>query len=166
MKALNNKEITKKYLIFLLNFTVLLVFTVACCFFYLKAENQQSGMILQQKQVHDYIFNKRQQLSVKIDTLNAYLTMLNTEQVENEVALERTILKLKNEASKDLELLKTNGNPDHYALFDKIISNIEKAIDNKHALEQAITEEEVQKKRLTDCIDANKKVKKELVSGK
>lgn len=166
MKALNSKEITNKYLLFLLNFTVLLLCTIGCCFLYMKADKRQSAMILEQKQVHDHIFNARQELAGKIDTLNTYLAMLNTEQVENEVALERTILKLKNETSKQLEILKTNGVPTHYILFEKIISNVEKAIDNKHALQQAMTDEEVQKKRLNDCIDANKKVKKELISGK
>lgn len=166
MKALNSKEITKKYLIFLLNFTVLLACTVVCCFFYLRAGKQQTDMIMEQKRVHDYIFNKRHELSLKVDTLNSYLGMLNTEQVENEVALERKILELKNRVGKELEVLKTNGDPNHYILFDKIITNVDKAIDNKHALQQAITEEEVQKKQLIDCIDANKKVKKELISGK
>jgi hypothetical protein len=166
MKALNNKEITNKYLIFLLNFTVLLLCTIGCFFLYLKADKRQSAIILEQKQAHDYIFNSRQELAGKIDTLNSYLSMLNTDQVENEVALERSILKLKNETSKQLEMLKANGVPANYILFDKIVSNVEKAIDSKHACQQAMTDEEVQKKRLNDCIDANKKVKKELVSGK
>ncbi|HSH65171.1 MAG TPA: hypothetical protein VLB84_05090, partial [Bacteroidia bacterium] len=90
----------------------------------------------------------------------------NTEQVENEVALERKILQIRNEARKEVELLKETSDAAYYILFEKIILNVDKAIDNKHALQQAITEEEIQKKRLTDCIDANKKVKKELISGK
>lgn len=166
MKALNHKEINKKYLIFLVNFTVLLACTVTCYFLYLRADKQQSKMILEQQHVHDYIFNKRLQLSLKIDTLNTYLSMLNTEQVENEVALERKILQIRNEARKEVELLKETSDAAYYILFEKIILNVDKAIDNKHALQQAITEEEIQKKRLTDCIDANKKVKKELISGK
>lgn len=166
MKALNNKEITNKYLIFLLNFTVLLLCTIGCCFLYLKADKRQSAIIMEQKQAHDYIFNARQELAGKIDTLNTYLSMLNTEQVENEVALERSILKLKNETSKQLEALKANGVPSNYVLFEKIVSNVEKAIDNKHVLQQAISDEEIQKKKLSDCIDLNKKVKKELVGGK
>lgn len=166
MKALNNKEITSKYLVFLLNFTVLLLCTIACYFLYLKADKRQSEMIQEQQRAHEYIFNSRQELSGKIDTLNMYLSMLNTNQVENEVALERAILKLKNETSQKLEQLKANGVPSHYVLFDKIVSNVEKAIDNKHAFQQAMTEEEVQKKRLNDCIEANKKVKKELTGVK
>ena len=42
---------------------------------------------------------------------------------------------------------------------------MEKAIDNKHALQQSITEEEIQKQRLVDCIEANKKVRNELIKG-
>jgi hypothetical protein len=166
MKALNSKEITSKYFIFLLNFTVLLLCTTGCYFLYLKADQRQSAMIQEQQRVHEYIFNARQELAGKIDTLNTYLSMLNTNQVENEVALERVILKLKNETSKKLEILKANGVPDHYILFDKIVSNVEKAIDYKHAFQQAMADEEVQKKRLNDCIEANNKVKKELIGGK
>ncbi len=165
MKALNSKDITRKYLVFLLNFTVLLAVTVVCCFFYLKADHLQSRMIIEQKKTHEYIFTKRQELALKIDSLNSYLSMLNTEQVANEAELERKIVKLKNTMNAEVELLKSKGDPSHYELFAKIISNVEKAIDNKHALQQALTEEEIQKKRLTDCIDANKKVKKELISG-
>lgn len=165
MKALNHKEITNKYLLFLLNFTILLMLTVACYYLYLKTNNEQSKMIVEQKKTHDYIFTKRQHFANTIDTLNTYLTMLNTEQVENEVALERTILKLKKQAGKELDALKTEGNASSFVLFDKIIADVEKAIDNKHALQQSITEEEIQKQRLVDCIEANKKVRNELIKG-
>jgi hypothetical protein len=163
MKALNHKEITNRYLIFLANFTLLLACTVLCWYLYLKTCDVQAAKILEKKNEYDFIFNKQQELSNKIDSLNKFLNMLNTDQVENEVALERTILKIKNETSRDFDVLEANGDK-NYVIFKKIIDNIEKAIDNKKALQQAILDEETQKRKLVDCIDANKKVKKELIS--
>ena len=165
MKALNHKEITKKYLIFLLNFTVLLAFTVICCYLYLKAGNQQSQMILEQQKAHEFIFTKRQQLSAKVELINSYLEMLTTEQVDNESALENKIIQLKMEASEDLETLKANGDPHHYVLFEKIFSNVEVAIGNKRLLQQVKGEENIQKKLLEDCNNANEQMTKELARG-
>ncbi len=119
-------------------------------------------MILQKKERYDFIMNKRQQLSVTIDTLNTYLGMINTDQVENEDALEREILKLKNEASKELETLKADGDADYYLLFDKIIKNTEMVIDYKHALRQAKTDEKAQMENLANCNELDKKAAKEL----
>ena len=163
MKALNHKEITNKYLIFLAYLTLLLACTVLCWYLYLKTSDAQASKIIEKKNEYDFIFNKRAQLSNKIDSLNTFLNMLNTGQVDNEVALERTILKIKNETSKELDILEADGNG-NYILFKKVIDNIEKAIDNKKALQQAILDEESSKRKLVDCIEANKKVKKELVS--
>lgn len=166
MKALNYKEINKTYLTFLLNFTILLVVTVVCYFLYLKADNVQTKMIVEEKKAHDVIFAQRQQFSNTIDTLNSYLTMLTTNQVENEVALERSILKLKNRAAKEIQALNAMGNTPYFILFDKIISDIEKTIDNKHKLQQSTADEEAQKKGLVECIEANKKVRNELIKRK
>ena len=162
MKALNSKEITSKYLIFLLNFSVLLTLTVICYFLFLKADTQQSNMIVQQKRKHEFIFDKRQQLTNKIDTLNRYLLMLNTEQVENEPALKRTIMNIKNEASKQMEQLKSTGDATHYILFDKIIYNVDKAIDFKNEFQKASAEEKRQKQKLDDCIELNNNITNEL----
>jgi hypothetical protein len=165
MKSLNNKEITKKYLVFLLNFTVLLACTVVCYFFYLKANGQQSEMILQQQNVHKNIFDERNRLMAKIEQIHTYLNMLTTEQVENESALENKILQLKMETSEELKTLKANGDPAHYVLFEKIISNIEVALSTKQLLQQAKNEEKIQEKRLNDCNDADEKMTRELARG-
>jgi hypothetical protein len=165
MKSLNDKEITKKYLIFLLNFTVLLAFTVVCYFFYLRADKQQSKMILEQQKAHEAIFSQRKQLMAKIEQIHSYLDMLTTEQVENESALENKILQLKMETSEELRILKANGDPTPYVLFDKIISNIETALSTKQLLQQAKNDEKIQEKRLKDCNEADEKMTRELARG-
>jgi hypothetical protein len=163
MKSLNDKEITKKYLVFLLNFTVLLACTVVCYFLYLKANGQQSKMIVQQQKAHETIFDERKRLMGKIEQIHSYLDMLTTEQVDNESALENKILQLKMETSEELKTLKANGDPANYVLFDKIISNIEIALSTKQLLQQAKTEERAQEKRLNDCNKADEQMTRELV---
>ena len=165
MKALNNKEINKKYAIFLLNFTLLLTCTVACYFLYLKAGQQQSRMIVERKQKYDFIFNKRQQLANTIDTLNFYLAKFNTHQVTNEEESERTILRMKNEANTELEVLKKDGDSEYYQLFEKIIGNVEMVIDNKHALGKALEEEKIQTEAYDNCVELNNKAAQELAKG-
>jgi hypothetical protein len=165
MRSLNNKEITKKYLVFLLNFTVLLACTIVCYFLYLKANGQQSKMIVQQQKVHKTIFDERKRLMARIEQIHSYLNMLTTEQVENESALENKILQLKMETSEELKTLKANGDPAHYVLFEKITSNIEVALSTKQLLQQAKTEEKIQEKRLNDCNEADAKITRELARG-
>lgn len=146
-------------MLFLLNFTVLLGFTVACYFFYLKANQQQSRIIVERRQ------NKRQQLANTIDTLNFYLAKFNTGQVTNEEELEHTILRMKNEASADLEAIKKDGDSEYYRLFEKIINSVEMVIDNKHALGKAIEEEKAQTDAYENCVELNNKAAKELEKG-
>ena len=162
MKALNSKDINNKYFIFLLNFTILLSLTITCYFLFLKADAQQSKMIVKQREKHEYIFDKRQQLTNKIDTLNRYLLLLNTEQVENEPALKRTIMNIKNEAGKQLEQLRATDDATYYILFDKIIKNVDKAIDHKNEFQKASAEEKRQKQKLDECIELNKGIINEL----
>lgn len=162
MKALNNREINKKYLLFLLNFTVLLTVTVMCYFMYLKADQQQSRMIVEKQKEHEYIFTKRREMEQKIDSLHMYLNMLNTEQVENEAELERRIGNLKNEASQQLERLKANGDPTPFRLFEKILSSIDHARNNKHTLREIIAEEADKQQLLDECMKADARTAKQL----
>jgi hypothetical protein len=166
MKALNHKEVTKKYLLFLLNFTALLAVTVVCYFFYLKADQQQSRLIVEKESEHEYIFTKRQELEQKVDSLLLLLNMTNTNQVGDEAALEHRIAEIQNEATEQLERLKTNGDPVPYLLFEKIVSNVEYALNSKNALRKVREEEAAVQEKLDACKDADNKIKKQLRNSK
>lgn len=161
MKALNNKEITNKYLVFLAYFTFLLFFSLLCISLFHKTAESYASVLVEKKNENDFIFNKRMSLSSKIDSLNLFVKLLNTKQVENEGALTRSILKLKNEANDELRVLEVKGKND-YQLYRKIIAGIEAALDNKKVLQQAKNEEDVQRRKLMECIEANNKAKKAL----
>jgi len=164
MKALNYREINRRYVFFLLFLTLLLSLPVLYYFLFINTSRQQINKIIEKKNQFDFVFKKREQLCAKIDTLNNFLNMLNTGQIYNEVALERTILKLKNDALLEIEVLEVND-PDRYGMFKKLLFDVEKAIDNKKILQQAMTEEEEQKKKLMECIEANKKIKKDIMTN-
>lgn len=162
MKALNHKEITKKYLLFLLNFSVLLIITVVCYYFYLKTDQQQARLIIEKQKEHEYIFAKRAELEKKVDTLTQYLTMLADGQGANEEALKNRISIIKNSASQELERLKANGDPFPYLLFDKVIASAGYAFNNRYLLMQTKTKEDQKRQELYDCKDADKRLQTRL----
>lgn len=165
MKALNHKEITKKYLLFLLNFTVLLAVTVFCYYLYLRTNQQQARMIVEKQKEHEYIFIKRQELERKLDTLTQYMNTLGTGQVENEEEQERRISRIKNAANQELGRLKENGDPMPYLLFDKALTSASYTSNSKHILLEAKTKEDEKRKELEDCIEADKKFQRKLISN-
>lgn len=160
MKALNHSQILNKYFVFLGYFTGLLFVTILCAFFYHKA--CESFVIETEKMAHEIdIQNKNaNSLSLKIDSLNLLLKLLNTDQVQNEVALERSIIKLKVNTLKKFSEIENDGG-DKYKLYKGIIFNVETALENKRNFTQAKSDEEFNRKKLLECIEANKKVKKE-----
>lgn len=162
MKALNHKEITKKYILFLVNFTVLLAVTVICYFFYLKTDQQQSRMIIEKKNEHDYIFAQRLELEKKVDSLTHYLDILTTDRVGNKEAMEDRINRIKNSALQTLERLKANGDPLPYLLFDKVISSVNYTFNSKHTLLQVKTKEEQKQRELDDCDEVDERLKRKL----
>lgn len=107
--------------------------------------------------------NKRMELSMKIDSLNTLLTMLNTAQVRNEVALERAIIKLKRSAKEDLDFLETETSM-RFPLHQKLIHGIETSLDYKKGVDQALKIEVTQRKKLFECMDANDKAHKALTT--
>ena len=158
MKALNHKEITNNYMIFLGYFSAFLIATILCAFFYHQTYKSYLFEVQKKKTELDHQKKENQILTQKIDSLNMLLKLLNTYQVQNEVALERSIIKLKNSSIKQISKLEEDGNS-NYKLEKNIVFNIETALENKRNFQQVKAEEEFSRKKLLECIEANKKVK-------
>ena len=160
MKALNHSQILSKYFIFLGYFTGLLLVTILLAVFYHKA--CESYLIETERMAHeiDIQNNDANSLSLKIDSLNLLLKLLNTDQVQNEIALERSIIKLKVSTLKKFSEIDFEGD-DKYKLYKGIIFNVETALENKRNFTQAKSDEEFNRKKLLECIEANKKVRKD-----
>ena len=160
MKALNESVIIKKYLVFLGYFSILLIVTLLFGYFYLKTCDSYLVELEKGKQDWNYLNIGKASLSNKIDSLNYFMKLLNTKQVQNEIALERSIIMLKNDAVKKITELEMLEDID-LKLQKTIVYNIEIALENKRNLHQAKSEEENNRKKLLECIDANKKMKEE-----
>ncbi len=159
MKPQNQSAIIEKYLWFLGYLTVLFSLTMAYFYFYHQTCKAYSNVLIQKKNQMDLIITERSNLCQKIDSINFFLKLLNTDKVANEVALERTIIRLKNEASKKIsDLEKTSEG--QFKLYKTIIFNVEMALENKKRYQQTKAEEENQRQKLLECIEANKKARK------
>ncbi|HTF81167.1 MAG TPA: hypothetical protein VL947_05565 [Cytophagales bacterium] len=158
MKALNSGEIYKRYWIFIIYFSVLLSITVLCRFLYLKTYNKYADVLTEKKQKTEFLTKKKVELSVRIDSLNLFMHMLNTKQVKNEAALERAILRIKYDTMNELEGLEAEGVKD-FTFYKRVLANVEMMLDAKKTLNQSLQEEEVNKKKLMECNQANNKLR-------
>jgi hypothetical protein len=164
MKALNHSEITQKYLTFLAYFSVLLFFSVSCGYFFNKTCEAQTNALLVKKNDYDFAFRSTTSLSVKIDSLNLLLKLVNTGKVGNEQALEKAILALNNETSIELDHLEQTqqGN---YTLYRKFVLGVANALDGKKSFQSILEEEKTLNKKLNECRKANEKVEKSLLAN-
>lgn len=158
MKALNHKEILHTYLTFIGFFSALLLMTILCWFLYLKTEKHFVSRIRIKKQEIDFFKNKSAMLSSRIDSISHYMALMNTKLVNNEVALQRHILQLKNATLQDIENLERNGDA-NYFLYKKVLSDVERVLEAKQVLQQAQEEEEANKRKLLECTQANLKLR-------
>lgn len=158
MKALNSNDIYKRYWFFIVYFSILLFFTVLCRFLYLKTYDKYATVLTQKKDKIEFLIKKKAELSSRIDSLAMFMQILNTKQVKNDAALERAILKIKYDTMDDLAALEADGIND-FVLYRKVLANVEIILDAKKTLSQTIDEEEVNKKKLMECNQANAKLR-------
>lgn len=144
---------------FLLNFSVLLLATICCAWFYHKTCESYLKAIETKETELTRALSLKKMLANKVDSLNVFLEMLNTNQVQNEFALERSIIALKNSAGKIVTELEETGDS---KLEKAIIYNIEAALQDKKNFQVAKSEEDIQRKKLSECMEANKSVKSNL----
>ncbi|WMJ71888.1 type VI secretion system TssO [Cytophagaceae bacterium ABcell3] len=159
MNALNRKEILQKYLVFLGYFTALLFITISCGFFFLKASKSYASAIKERKKEVEVFNENMASLSAKMDTINNYLGLLNTNLVSNEEALERTILKVKEQAVKEIEALENAGD-NQYEFYKTMLKDVDLILDSKKSLQEEKEEEDNYKRKLLECNKANLQFRK------
>jgi len=158
MKAQNYKEVRSSYLIFLAYFTTLLIISVLCWSLSILTESVFVSKIqIKREEINSYK-NQTIILNNRIDSINTLMSMLNTEMVSNEDALEKKILQLKNESITEIEKFELNSKY-NYTLYKKILGDIDKILDAKKSLQQNKADEEISKAKLQDCNNANIKLR-------
>lgn len=158
MKAQNYKEVRSSYLIFLAYFTTLLIISVLCWSLSILTESVFVSKIqIKREEINSYK-NQTIILNNRIDSINTLMSMLNTEMVANEDALEKKILQLKNESINEIEKFELDSKY-NYTLYKKILGDIDKILDAKKSLQQNKADEEISKAKLQDCNNANIKLR-------
>lgn len=158
MKAKNHKEIIYSYLTFLGYFTSLVIVSLICwLLFHQTTKHFTCTLKLKKEELELYEVNKSL-LSDRIDSINYFITILNTNLIDNEAALERKILQIKNEAIIKIEDLEKAGTND-FELYKNILLDVEKSIEVKKSLTQYKEEENNLKNKLQDCGNANQNLK-------
>jgi hypothetical protein len=102
--------------------------------------------------------NQNTILNNRVDSINTLMSMLNTQMVTNEDALEKKILQLKNESLNEIEKFELNSRY-NYSLHKKILGDIDKILEAKKSLQQNKADEEISKIKLQDCNNANFKLR-------
>ena len=158
MNPRNFKEIVQKYLVFIGYFSCLLTMTVLCVYCFFKSTNAYAGTISQKKKEME-----KQQASVlyfssRIDSLNTFMRMMNTDLVDNEVALERSMLKLSKGSLNELEQI-SESEKHNFLLTQEIFADTEKLLEIKRHLRKVRAEEDNFKQKLLECNAANRKLR-------
>src|SRR6187551_283317 len=144
MKAQNYKEVRSSYLIFLAYFTTLSIISVLCWSLSILTESVFVSKIqIKREEINSYK-NQTIILNNRIDSINTLMSMLNTEMVANEDALEKKILQLKNESINEIEKFELDSKY-NYTLYRKILGDIDKILDAKKSLQQNKADEEISK---------------------
>jgi len=158
MIAQNYKEIRSSYLLFLAYFTTLLTISVICWSLSILTESIFISKIqIKREEINSYK-NQNVILNNRIDSINTLMSMLNTQMVSNEDALEKKILQLKNESLSEIETFELNSKY-NYNLYKKMLGDIDKILDAKKSLQQNKVDEEISKIKLQDCNNANIKLR-------
>ena len=142
---------------FLGYFSLLLVTSVLCVYFYLNTSNVFANSMEYKRKEAELYISKEAEITARIDSINSFLHLLHTRQVRNDAALESTILKLKYNTLKEIDKI-PQPLAQNFNLHKKMLMNIEPVLDAKKILHDAAIEEGVNKKKLMDCNIANQKL--------
>lgn len=154
MKAKNFKEIRKAYLIFITYFSSLLIVSVLCWYLSVLTERNFISKVSIKRDEISLYKNQNNILNTKLDSINTLISILNTQMITNEDALERKIIQLKNESIDKIEKFETNSRYD-FSIYKKILVDIDKILDTKKTLQKNKEEEKISKAKLQDCNNAN-----------
>ncbi|WP_299248926.1 hypothetical protein [uncultured Cytophaga sp.] len=158
MKALNYKEVRAAYIVFLAYFTGLLILTVLCWSFTLVTESSFNNIIQAKKDEVENYKNQTAYLSSRIDSIQTYISMLNTDMVTNDDALEVKIIQMKTQSLIDIEKIEMDSKF-NFTIYKKILVDIERIIEAKKSLQQNKLEEDISQKKLQECNNANLKLR-------
>lgn len=158
MKAKNFEEVRKSYLIFIAYFTALLIVSVMCWSLSVLTESHFLSEVRIKKEEINLYRTQNTVLNNKIDSINTLISMLNTQMVANEDALERKILQLKNESIEHIEKFES-GSKYNFTIYKRVLNDVDKILDAKNALQKNKEEEKISKAKLQDCNNANSKLR-------
>lgn len=150
MKSSNYKEINRAFNRFLGWFASLLLVTVACVYSYVQTSTNQLSRLSQQKEALDRIFLTDALLADKVDSLYAYMSLLNTSRIQNDRQMQRLITKKKEEFTRLVN--RQQKTQQYFVVYNRLFGHVDEMLLLKDSLNRAMTEENDRRDELKDCL--------------
>ena len=150
MKSLNHKEINQAFTRFLAWFASLLVAAVGCVYAYVQTSSQQLSQLSQQKETFDRVFLMDAELADKVDSVYAYMSLLNTDRIRDDRQMQRLITRKKEELTKLVN--QQQKREQYFAVYTRLSGHINEMLLLKDSLNKAMVDEGDLRDQLTDCL--------------
>ena len=150
MKSLNHKEISQAFNRFLTWFTSLLFVTIACVYSCVQTSSRQATQLVQQKEAFDRIFYTDAMLADKVDSLYTYMSLMNTNQQQDDQQLQRLVTRKKEEFTR-LVSQQQKAQP-YFVVYNRLFSHVNEMLLLKDTLNKSMSEEMDLREELKDCL--------------
>ncbi|QJW91630.1 hypothetical protein HNV11_20715 [Spirosoma taeanense] len=151
MKSLNHQEISQAFNRFLVWFIGLLIATSACVYSCQRTSERQAIQLIRQKEAVDHYLILDASLADKVDSLYAYMSILNTSQIQNDRQMQRLITKKKEEFIKKVS--REQRTQKYFGVYNQLLSHINEMLLVKDSLNRAISQESDLREDLRNCLD-------------
>lgn len=157
MKSLNHKEINQAFTRFLTWFASLLLVITACVYTYFETGEHYLSLLSEQKNEFERAFSADAMLADKVDSLYAYMSLLNTNRIQDDRQMQRLITRKKEELAKlvNQQLNQSSGKKDYqgyFAVYNRLSGHINEMLLLKDSLNRAMVDEGDLRQELTDCL--------------
>ena len=162
MKSLNHKEIRQAFNHFLTWFTSLLLVTIACVYSCVQTSSRQATQLIQQKEAFYRVIYTDAMLADKVDSLYTYMSLMNTNQNQDDQQLQRLVTRKKEEFTRLIaQQQKTQR---YFVVYNRLFSHVNEMLLLKDSLNKSMMEEGDLRDELRGClqqaVEKNRQVKR------
>ena len=161
MKAENYIEIRQAYLKFIGYLVATITLAVTIAYFFMKTSSVEVQNILGKVNDYDKVYTKQIGLTLSVDSIYQYISLLNTSPKINDLLLQDAI------SRKKMFILDNLNSIDQKdcLIYKKVINEINIFLKVKDSIRIATMQEELVRNDLLRCVDDNKHVTRKLSSG-
>jgi hypothetical protein len=160
MKPINAFEIKRSYRIFILNFAILTIFSVACVFLFFAASDHEYVLLEKKVQEAEKLSSLRKEINSNLDLVLLRFRELSKYQTYNadELSQQSILLEdIQNTNFKIKELIKQKPGPTvSFDLYEKINNNIATMASLQDSLQVSRYTIESYRDQLNDCLKSRR----------